>query len=69
MPMTARSGVFAEPSGTLDIRGATALALSKSLGGLAQAAAAGPVKRLLIFYQTTNSHLVLLLSNIDLLSL
>jgi len=30
--------------------GATALALSKSLGGLAQAAAAGPVKRLLIFY-------------------
>jgi len=30
--------------------GATALALSRSLDGLAQAAAAGPVKRLIVFY-------------------
>jgi hypothetical protein len=33
--------------------GATALALSRSLGGLAQAAAAGPVKRLIVFYTSS----------------
>jgi Protein of unknown function (DUF1552) len=33
--------------------GATALALSRSIGGLAQAAAAGPVKRLIVFYASS----------------
>jgi hypothetical protein len=33
--------------------GATALALSRSLDGLAQAAAAGPVKRLIVFFTSS----------------